>query len=171
MAGPASITARQAGLSKLLVLATEDMRQAAAAARALKKLRAQAGNSPSDDQYHLIHVLETGLVVAYMRPFTERRKAKPLSVEEFVPKKWRHFHIELRELRNKVYAHIDEHPRRDGDITHGEDRTTGVSGHGISVHTQGLSPETLDQVIAMCDEQAHRFEAGLLARHMFGRSS
>src|SRR5436853_2760977 len=82
MAGSAAMESRHPGVSKLLLLAAEDMRQAATAARFLKGLRVETGETMTDDQYHLIHVLETGLVVAYMRPFSRSDSFEPLTRDE-----------------------------------------------------------------------------------------
>lgn len=169
MAGSPGFESQRPGMSKLLLLAAEDMRQAATAARLVKDLRAEAAPSMTLDQYHLIHVLETGLVVSYMRPFSSSRSKsfEPLTRDAFVVAKWHALHDELKSLRDQVYAHIDDHPNRDASVTFGDD-STGVSGYAFNVHNVGLPPERLDEIIELCDEQAAKFESVTLMRTMVG---
>ncbi|MHB8469017.1 MAG: hypothetical protein ACYDCH_04575 [Gaiellaceae bacterium] len=167
MAGSVGMVSRHPGMSKLLLLAAEDMRQAATAARFLKGLRVETGETMTEDQYHLIHVLETGLVVTYMRPFSRSHSFEPLTRDEFVPTNWHALHEELKDLRNKVYAHIDDHPNRDASVTFGV-ASTGVHGYAFNVNTVGLRRERLDEIVSLCDEQAAKFGSVSLMRNMTG---
>jgi hypothetical protein len=168
MAGSAGMSRTDLGTSKVLLLAAEDMRQAATGARFLQGLRVETDETMTRHQYDLIHVLETGVVVAYMRPFTQSHTYKPLSRDESVPPEWHAMHDELKELRDKVYAHTDDHPSRDASFTFGGDAATGVSGYAFNVHTVGLRPERLVEIVTLCDEQAATFGSVALMHNLVG---
>lgn len=159
MAGSAELHPHRRGQAKLLLLAAEDMRQAAEGARLVKRLRAEAGHSPSQQEVARIHVLETGIVIAYMRPFSWSKHFTPLSKKD-VPAEWHTLHGKLRNLRDKVYAHIDEHPARDASVGWNWDSSEGgPSGYQFEVHTVGLSPDDLEGIITLCDEQAAKLSS------------
>jgi hypothetical protein len=58
------------------------------------------------DDYRLRPILETGLIVTYMRPFTPGT-GFPIKESRFVPGHRRAFHRSMKVLRDKVQAHID----------------------------------------------------------------
>ena len=101
------------------------------------------------------------------RPFSRSDSFEPLTRDEFVPTNWHSLHDELKELRNKVYAHIDDHPNRDASVTFGV-ASTGIHGYAFNVHTVGLRPERLDEIVSLCDEQAAKFGSVALMRNMVG---
>jgi hypothetical protein len=135
------------GGSKFLLLAADDMRQAATGARFLQELWAE-----TEPRGHLIHVVETGVVVAYVRPFTKSDAYKRLKRGD-VPREWRALHNELWDLRRQLYAHTDAHPNRDASVT------KSIGGHAFEIFTVSLPPGRLLEIITLCDEQAARFQS------------
>lgn len=89
---------RLAKEQRALLLASSDMEQAAAAARALE----------NEHDGTLARALETAMAVCYMRPFTKSDLAVP---DEYVPTTGvdEAAHSHLKALRNKVYAHTDKY--------------------------------------------------------------
>ena len=98
-----------------LLLAASDMTQSIAAAKRLE-------TEPDGD---LARALETTIAVSYMRPFTGQPPGR--LPDEYLPSgdPDAEYHAELKDLRDKVYAHTDrasgrsvsvELATRDGDI-------------------------------------------------------
>jgi hypothetical protein len=80
-----------------VLLARNDMEQAAAAARALEQ----------EEDMNLARALETAIAVCYMRPFTKGGGKVP---DRFIPRDQPQadYHRQLRDLRHKVHAHPDK---------------------------------------------------------------
>jgi hypothetical protein len=112
--------------------------------------------------FRLRGLIETGLIVTYARPFTKGRGSGfPLPLS-FVPVSKRDLHRRLKELRNKVYAHIDAVAPaefgREGDWT--------VVEAGVEAETwkspQLLNQDELRDLAELCDEVVARLR---VARH------
>jgi hypothetical protein len=152
--------AKRTGLAKLresLLLAAEDMEQAAAAAAALRE-------DTSDDAAWR-RALETAMAVCYMRPFTTGEWKLP---GKYAPPKaspWRQLHEDLRDLRNKVYAHSEKASGREASL-----RTRGTSGDIVSMEYRyawlGFDVAHLHAVQALCHEQRERFLTKATAIHV-----
>jgi hypothetical protein len=132
-----------------LVLAAEDCRQAAAAARALL----DRGNNID----YLYKALETAMVVCYVRPFTRAdgigtlpRTDAPRDSEQA------RLHKDLCVRRRQVYAHTDAQSGRSGDAIVGE--SGGISGRAISTHAFTYPRDQLQAVVDLCEQQAAKFE-------------
>jgi hypothetical protein len=147
-------------LSKLqtaLILAAQDMDQAAAAARALK--------AESKD-VALMRALETAIVVCYMRAFTKSSLGTLPS--EYVPAP-ESVHTELKRLRDKVYAHTDAASERSAS-------TQAATREGDVVEVQWreqwrpLSREALPTLIAHFEHlgDAYRTEAATIHVQLHG---
>ena len=114
--------AKRDGLEKLkegLLLAAEDMEQAHRAATALRE------DTSTDEAWR--RALETAMAVAYMRPFTKGGWTLPAKFRP-TSQLGRDLHRDLKDLRNKVYAHSDLTSGRAGSI-----KTMGTSGDVVSM--------------------------------------
>ena len=81
---------------RALLLGNQDMDQAVLAAQTIE----------TETDPRVVRLLETAMVVCYMRPFTQ---SKLVRLDEYVPKEGpdRLLHMRLETLRNEVYAHTD----------------------------------------------------------------
>jgi len=129
-----------------LVLAVSDMRQAAAAARTLV----------TEDDRDMARVLETGMVVSYMRPFTGRPPGR--LPEAYVPQAaaGAEYHAELKDLRDRLHAHTDEESGRVVSVLSAVREGDVVS---VQWHEQGpaISPEELPGLIEHFERLRDRF--------------
>ena len=144
--------ARLARLRVALLFAVSDRLQVAAACDALDAL-----DDPDGADLHLARVLETGLVVAYGRAFTE---GVGNVGGTFAPLKGTpelELHDTLLNLRRKVYAHTDEESGRaiakhdvqfEGDVAH--------TSWSETAHT--LEPELREPIRALASAQGKRLE-------------
>lgn len=141
-------------VAQLLALATADMQIAAEGARALKAERISSKASG-----RLMQALETGMVVAYARAFKESKLGR--LPRKFLPEDplQQGLHRELMDWRDKVHAHSEDDLRRGGSVTAGFDPATGIGGSMVSEHVVAFPHERLDDVIALCEQQATRFDA------------
>jgi hypothetical protein len=142
-----------------VLLAAADMEEAAAAARELMP-------RPLDDD-PLSHVLETGMVVAYARPFKNSALRVPKGFilgESDGPDD--DLHAELIELRDQAYAHTDEGSGRDiADY-----KITEIDGSDVGEITYWISRfpierDSLPVVISLCERQADRFRRAAMRLH------
>jgi hypothetical protein len=150
--------AKRKGLEKLkesLILAAEDMDQAAAAAGALR-------TDTSDDEAWR-RALEAAMAVCYMRPFTSGAWTLP---GKYAPKARaeNEFHPRLNELRNKVYAHSEAGGRT-------ASMKTVATSEGIATISYGSAwwafpVEDLHAVQALCHDQRERFLTDAAAIHV-----
>lgn len=83
---------------RALLLASSDMTQAIAAARALQ----------TEEDGTLSRVFETAMVISFMRPFTGSLKMPPGFYELPPGSHEERLYAEVKALRDKVYAHTDE---------------------------------------------------------------
>jgi hypothetical protein len=139
----------------LLPLAAADMREAAAAATWLREFRRK--KRPKPEEHYLARIVESGMVVSYWRSFSKSKKLGRLPAE-YVPKERRDLHKRLQELRNKVYAHVDEHPFRTAKFALRSDEGTGRTMLDVSVESLHFPPERLDEMITWCEQLAVRLE-------------
>jgi hypothetical protein len=142
-------------------LAASDMRLAADAARGLVEAAEEDGPARLFDR-----VIETGMVVTYMRPYLESneapvgRKLWPNGEDDLA------LHYELDDLRNEYHAHAGHTPRRRLEIT----------GHGangrptFSESWTRLPVHRLRAIIDLATRQAQRFDehADALDLEVFG---
>lgn len=152
MAGSASLDPDRKKLTRILILASQDMHEASAAAHALRELRKAPGN---DEPHALVmaRALETTIVVSYGRSFKRDNKKQCLRDDDVPPDK-RRLHRKLMRLRDKVYAHSDTTPlERQVKVTRTSTSTA------FSVHTVDLSSEMIDEIIDLCEFQAGAFSA------------
>jgi hypothetical protein len=151
--------AKRKGLEKLkesLILAAEDMDQAAAAADALRI------DTSGDDAW--TRALETAMAVCYMRPFTRGAWKLPDKYEPKVGSAG-DLHRALKQLRKKVYAHSDKESGRRASM-----KTVATSA-GIETISSGSSwwafrVENLHAVQALCHYQRQRFLTDAEAIHV-----
>jgi hypothetical protein len=151
--------AKRNGLEHLresLLLAAEDMEQAAAAANALR--------TDTSDDASWRRALEAAMAVCYMRPFTSGEWKLP---GKYSPKAspGKELHAELRGLRNKIYAHSEKASGRKASI-----RTTGTSGDIVSMEYRSgwlaFDVANLHAVQALCHDQRERFLTEAAAIHV-----
>lgn len=136
-----------------LLLAREDMEQAAAAARAV------IAWMPPD--VALMRALETGMAVSYARPFVDAtlpgarlsKADRPTSEGE------RELHDLLLWFRRKVYAHTDAESGRNASPIMPPEAgwPDGIPGVGYGSTWQPFPRERLTEVVEVCDRQAQRF--------------
>jgi hypothetical protein len=138
-----------------LLLAASDMDHAAAAARALQ----------TEADGALARALETAIATAYMRPFTGRRPRR--LPDAYVPtgEPDAGYHSDLKEVRNKVYAHSD---KANGRYTSLKAATR--EGGIVTVEWQEqwlpIPLETLPALIDLCERQAERFRHDAASLHV-----
>jgi hypothetical protein len=151
--------AKRRGLEKKkvsLILAAEDMDQALAAAVALR------ADTSTDQAWR--RALETAMAVSYMRPFTEGAWQLP---DKYAPKgeSEKALHRDLKDLRNKVYAHSDAASGRSAWMT-----TRATSGDAVTIdYGSGwlaFRVENLPAVQALCADQRERFLTDAAAIHV-----
>jgi hypothetical protein len=151
--------AKRAGLEKLiesLLLAAEDMDQATAAATRLRE------DTSNDAAWR--RALETAMAVSYMRPFTTGAWKLP---GKYVPKAApeKDLHRDLKDLRNRVYAHSDEASGRSASMT-----TKATSGDIVTIEYRSawlaFRVENLPAVLALFHEQRERFRTDAAAIHV-----
>jgi hypothetical protein len=141
-------------------LAASDMRLAADAARGLIEAAEDDGPARLFDR-----VIETGMVVTYMRPYLASNEA-PVGERLWPKGADRALHDELDDLRNEYHAHAGHTPRRRLDIV----------GHGATGRPtfaeswSRLSVDRLQAIVDLATRQAERFDehADTLDREMFG---
>jgi hypothetical protein len=121
-----------------LLLGASDMRQAAAAARALEH----------EQDVDLARALETGMMVCFMRPFTRS--------DLQVPEKWwptgkdREHLNEIKAWRDKAFAHSDFAAGRWAEaVSYGEDET-GRFGMQFREGWQPLPRGAVSDFVALC---------------------
>ena len=141
--------AKRKGLEKLkvsLILAAEDMDQAASAAEALRT------DTSGDEVW--TRALEAAMAVCYMRPFTSGAWTLP---GKYVPKGRAEngLHRRLHDLRNKVYAHSEAGART-------ASMKTVATSKGIATISYGSAwwafpDQDLHAVQALCYDQRQRF--------------
>ena len=134
-----------------LLLASSDMDQAIAAARAL--------GSESDGL--LARALETAIAVSYMRPFTGRPPHR--LPDEYVPSS--EDHSLLEDLRHKVYAHTDKASGRTTSV-----EAAARDGEIVSIQFrepwQPLPREILPRLIQHFEAQRERFRTEAASIHV-----
>jgi hypothetical protein len=130
---------------ELLSLAAHDLRDAAQAADWLVAMRRQ--KEPTQAMLYFARAVETGMVVSYWRPFSRHNKFGEdagkkgyLASKRYVPPEHRELHLCVRTLRNKVYAHIDEHESRNVSYVPGK----------ITVESAFFPIDRLDEMVALC---------------------
>jgi hypothetical protein len=142
-------------LKKSLILAAEDMDQAAAAAEALR--------TDTSDEEPWTRALEAAMAVCYMRPFMSGAWTLP---GKYAPttRSENELHQRLKALRNKVYAHSDAGART-------ASMKTVKTSKGIATISYGSAwwafPDAdLHAVQALCHDQRKRFLTEAAAIHV-----
>jgi hypothetical protein len=140
-------------LQTVLLLASSDMDQAAAAARTLE----------AETDGVLARALETAMAVCYMRAFTT--SSLMTLPNQFVPTTSpdAELHARLRDLRDKVYAHTDRASGRSASM-----KISGVDGDVVSLEWREewmpFPREAIPSVVALFERHRDlcRTEAGRL---------
>ena len=140
--------ARHARLLKqqrTLLLGASDMRQAAAAARALEH----------EPDVELARALETAMMVCFMRPFTKSDLQIPA---KFLPTGEDLEHLEsIKARRDKVYAHTDEEAGRWAEAV-----SYTVEGNQVSMHFRegwdAINRAVVPDFVALCERMENDFQ-------------
>jgi hypothetical protein len=139
-----------------LLLAAQDMDDAAAAGRALYE-------DTSDDE-NFRRSLETGMAVSYMRAFTSSDKRLP---NEYVPDHGHDadVHAVLKDLRDKLYAHTDKEGGRTATL-----RTTAESGDVVSLEYKigwlAFPVEEIPDLLAFFARRKDQFQTAAASLHV-----
>ena len=123
------------------VFAAADMKQAAAAAKALK----------GEQEGYLRHALETAIGTCYARPYGDNRGVGKIDKSKWAPvdDQQRGSHKFLLHWRKKLYAHSDYTPLIRDAFHRG--------GNEFSAPWVGIDQDMLEPIQVMCEAQARRF--------------
>jgi hypothetical protein len=145
---------------RVLLLAAIDMEQVIEAARAIQR-EAEREASGGEPNHQLVRALEAALAVCYWRPFTNSSVGRLDPVADAPPdeREFVGLHLELKEKRDKAYAHTDLESGRTADVKEYVTKE-GVSGGVVFGESWSPLPRGyLGSVIALAIIQRERFRA------------